>query len=51
MKYWEIIAENLSKAGWSWDSISAGDSSGERSGLLTHTATMESVSLWVRMKS
>jgi hypothetical protein len=28
MKYWEIIADNLSKAGWSWGCISAVDSSG-----------------------
>ena len=23
MKYWEIIADNLSKAGWSWGCVSA----------------------------
>jgi hypothetical protein len=28
MKYWEIIADNLSKAGWSWGCISAVDSDG-----------------------
>jgi len=28
VKYWEIIADNLSKAGWSWGCISAIDSSG-----------------------
>ncbi len=28
MKYWEIIAENLSKVGWSWGCVSAIDSSG-----------------------
>jgi hypothetical protein len=28
MKYWEIIADNLSKAGWSWGCVSAIDSSG-----------------------
>jgi hypothetical protein len=28
MKYWEIIAENLSKAGWSWGCASAMDSNG-----------------------
>jgi hypothetical protein len=22
MKYWEIIADNLSKAGWSWGCVS-----------------------------
>src|SRR5437660_1686766 len=28
MKYWEIIADNLSKAGWSWSCVSAIDSHG-----------------------
>jgi hypothetical protein len=28
MKYWEIIADNLSKACWSWGCVSAVDSSG-----------------------
>ncbi len=28
MKYWEFIADNLSKAGWSWDCVSALDSEG-----------------------
>ena len=28
MKHWEIIADNLSKAGWSWGYVSAIDSSG-----------------------
>jgi hypothetical protein len=28
MKYWEIIADNLSKAGWSWGCVSAMDASG-----------------------
>jgi hypothetical protein len=28
VKYWEIIADNLSKAGWSWGCMSAVDSSG-----------------------
>jgi hypothetical protein len=26
MKYWEAIADNLSKAGWSWGCVSAIDS-------------------------
>jgi hypothetical protein len=26
MKHWEIIADNLSKAGWSWGCVSAIDS-------------------------
>jgi len=28
MKYWEIIADNLSKTGWSWGCVSAIDSNG-----------------------
>jgi hypothetical protein len=28
VKYWEIIADRLSKAGWSWGSVSAIDSNG-----------------------
>jgi hypothetical protein len=28
MKYWEIVADNLSKAGWSWGCVSAVDSTG-----------------------
>jgi hypothetical protein len=28
MKYWEITADNLSKAGWSWGCVSALDSNG-----------------------
>jgi len=28
MKYWEIIADNISKAGWSWGCVSAVDASG-----------------------
>jgi len=28
LKYWEIIADNLSKSGWSWGCVSAIDSNG-----------------------
>jgi hypothetical protein len=28
MKYWEIIADDLSKAGWSWGCVSTIDSNG-----------------------
>ena len=28
MKYWEIIADNLKKAGWSWGYVSAVDCEG-----------------------
>jgi hypothetical protein len=33
VKYWEIIADNLSKAGFSWGCVSAIDLTGERSGI------------------
>jgi hypothetical protein len=29
MRYWELIADNLSKAGWSWGCISAVESNGQ----------------------
>jgi hypothetical protein len=29
MKYWEIIADNFSKAGWSWGCVSAIDANGQ----------------------
>jgi hypothetical protein len=45
VKYWEIIADNPSKARWSWGCVSAIDSNGERFGLQTHIAATESVSL------
>ena len=32
LKYWEIIADNLSEAGWSWGIVSAIDCEGEQSG-------------------
>jgi hypothetical protein len=28
LRYWKIIADNLSKAGWSWGCVSALDSEG-----------------------
>ena len=37
MKYWEIIADNVKKAGWSWGCIQQLIPTGERSGLLTRT--------------
>ena len=30
VKYWEIIADNLSKAGWSWSYVSAIPSKGRK---------------------
>ena len=43
MKYWEVIADNLHKAGWSLGYISAIDPTGEQAGLLTRIATTEKV--------
>ena len=51
VKYWEIIARNIKKRGWSLGYVSAIDSMGERSGLQTRIATTESVSLCARMKN
>jgi hypothetical protein len=51
LKYWEIIADNLKKAGWSWGYVSAVDPRGEQSGLQTHIEITESVSSCARMKS
>jgi hypothetical protein len=50
MKYWEIIADKLSKAGWSWRCVSAVDSNGQTVLSLPRIAT-ESVSLCAQMKS
>jgi hypothetical protein len=50
-KYWETIADRLSKAGWSWGCVSAMIPTGEQSGLLTRIATTESVSSCALMKS
>ena len=51
VKYdWEIIADNLSKAGWSWAVSQPSIRMGERSGLWTRMAT-GSVSSCASMKS
>jgi len=47
--YWEIIAGNLKKRGWSLGYVSALDSQG-RSGLWTHIAAMGSGLLCTQMK-
>jgi hypothetical protein len=51
VKYWESIADNLSKAGWSWPSSQPWIPTGERSGLQTRIARTESVSLCMRTRS
>jgi len=45
------VADNLSKAGWSFGWVSAMIPIGERSSWLTRTATTESVSLCGRMEN
>jgi hypothetical protein len=50
--HWEIIANNLSKVGWSLGYVSQPwILAGERSGLPTRTVTPEGVSMCVQMKS
>jgi hypothetical protein len=52
VNYWEIIAENLKRRGWSLGYGSAIDSNGRTIFIAdAHIATMESGSLCVRMKS
>ncbi len=51
VKYWEIIAENLKKRGWSLVMSQPWILAGEQSGLWTRTAAMGSVTLCERMKS
>jgi hypothetical protein len=48
VKYWEIIADNLKKAGWRWAASQPLILTDEQSGLLTRIAAMESVSLCSR---
>jgi hypothetical protein len=51
MKHWEIIADNLSKAGWSWDVSQLWTRAGGRSLLRMRTAAMGRVTLCTLMKS
>jgi hypothetical protein len=48
---WKIIADNLSKAGWSLAGSQPLIPTGEQSGLQTRIATTESVSLRVPRKT
>jgi hypothetical protein len=51
VNYRENIADNLSKAGWSWGCVSAVDFGGRIVFVPMRTAMTESVSLCVPMKS
>jgi hypothetical protein len=51
VKYWEIIGNNLSKAGGVGAASQRLIPTGKQSGLVTHIVGTESVSLCERMKS
>jgi hypothetical protein len=51
VKYSEIIADNLSNAGWTWGCVSPSIPKDEQSGFPTLIAAMENVTLRERMKS
>jgi len=51
VKYWENIADNLSKAGWSWGCVSAIDSNGRTTWIAdAHRATEPGTLLCTRDK-
>jgi hypothetical protein len=50
MKYWQIITNNLSKAGFSWGCSSEIDSTGQCFSLRTHTLATVGGSLFCRTK-
>ena len=51
VKYWEIIADNLSEAGWSWGCVSAVDRHGRTIFVADAHRDDGKRSLCVRMKS
>jgi hypothetical protein len=51
MKYWEIIADRLSKAGWSLGWVSAIDAQGRTIWIADAHRAMANVTLCVQMKS
>ncbi len=51
VRYWEIIADNLSKAGWSWAVSQPLIPTGKRSGLRMRTAMTVNASLCTLMRS
>src|SRR5215469_11856944 len=51
MKYWEIIADDLTKAGWSWGCVSAVDAHGRTIWIAdAHRGDRKRFGLCVRMK-
>jgi hypothetical protein len=51
VKYWEIIADNLTKARWSWGCVSAIDSNGRTIWIVDAHRDDGNVSLCTPMKS
>jgi hypothetical protein len=51
VKYWEIIADKLSKAGWSWGWVSAIDSEGRTIWIVDATGRTGSALSFAQMKS
>jgi hypothetical protein len=51
LKYWELIADHLTKAGWSWGCSSHVDSTGRVLSQQTRTATTESGSWSAQTKN
>ena len=49
-RYWEIIADNLSKAGWSWGCSSAIDSSGPNANVCTNRRWLRMAALKERLR-
>jgi len=50
VKYWEIIADRLSKAGWSWGWVSAIDAQGRTIWIVDARMATENASSCVPMK-
>jgi hypothetical protein len=50
-RYWEIIADKLSKAGWSWGCSSQIDSTGRELSQQTHTGVTVADSLFCQTKN
>jgi hypothetical protein len=51
VKYWEIIADNLSKTGWTCGCISRTDREGRQFWVVAQSVRTPDVLLWVPMKS
>ena len=50
VKYWELIADNLSKAGWSWGCVVSMDSEGRDIFIVDAHQQRKAISLCMRTK-